>query len=582
MPRTRSTGLPAPAWSRGGALLLVWGLLQSADLADAGLDLGRTLDAVPAVAGFTQFGHILLGQVMVVAAAAIIVRRWPAGALSLSAAALLLQAGHGHAWSMEDAPDMLLVAGPVHLLAAGAWLGGLLPLLIIVRRSTPRAGALAARWFSPLGKACVVGIVLSSAVQFWALIGGLPGLVGTAYGWVAGAKLGLLGALFAFAVANRYQLAPALLRATPDLARRRLARAIAVQTGFGLATVLAAGVLSNLPPAIHEQPAWPFSLRPSLAVMADADLASEVWIGAVLLAGAGAALLALLWRPMRRPIAATGAVLCAALLAWLAAPHLSLLLVEAYPTSYYTSPTAFAATSIVEGAALYLDHCARCHGVQGRGDGPDAAGLPTPPADLTAAHLWEHSDGELYWWLLHGIAAPDGTPAMPGTEGVLSDDQRWALIDAIRARNAGLAARGSDAWPQPVEVPEFSLTCPKRGILTTEDLRGRVLYLTAGPATPLPQGMRDAALPVVLTQRQGLDHPPVCASADPAAWDALAIVTGQPPDRLAGTRVLVGRDGTLHEYKTGSDAATWDDPGALAAAVAKSTSPAGSARHHHH
>lgn len=35
------------------------------------------------------------------------------------------------------------------------------------------------------------------------------------------------------------------------------------------------------------------------------------------------------------------------------------------------------------GEELYLANCASCHGVQGRGDGPLAAGLARPPADLT-------------------------------------------------------------------------------------------------------------------------------------------------------------------------------------------------------
>jgi mono/diheme cytochrome c family protein len=35
------------------------------------------------------------------------------------------------------------------------------------------------------------------------------------------------------------------------------------------------------------------------------------------------------------------------------------------------------------GEVLYLRHCAACHGESGRGDGPVAASLQTPPADLT-------------------------------------------------------------------------------------------------------------------------------------------------------------------------------------------------------
>ena len=598
-PQAAETARPLASLARGSllaaaVLLPVWGLLQSADLADAGSDLRRALAAVPVVLESTQFGHVLLAQFLAVSAAAWAVRRHPRTALGLSAAALLLQAGHGHAWSMEGGPSLLLLAGALHLLAAGAWVGGLWPLLVVVRAMPPRVGALAARWFSPLGKACVAGMVLSSAVQFAGLVGGLPGLVGTAYGWTVGAKLGLLGVLFAFAVANRYRLAPALMRGAPEAARRRLLRAIAVQTGFGVLTVLAAGILSSLSPAVHEQPDWPFPLRPSLVAMADADLASEVWTGAAMLAGSAGALLALLWQPMRRRALSAGMLAMSGLLAWLAAPHLSLLLVEAYPTSYYTSPTGFTAASVVQGMALYPQHCARCHGAEGRGDGPDAVRLPVPPADLTAAHLWDHSDGEMFWWLLHGMEAPDGSQAMPGFAGVLSDEQRWALIDAVRARNAGLALRSGE-WPQPTALPGFSLACPgaakswrdlRRDSLTTDDLRGRVLYLVAErPGAPPPNPAGAGVLPIVLTREEEPDRP-ACASADPAAWDALAAVTGQSPDKLAGSRVLVDANGWMRAFKAGPDAAAWDDPGAFAAAVkaiaAAPITATGGEGHRHH
>ena len=36
-----------------------------------------------------------------------------------------------------------------------------------------------------------------------------------------------------------------------------------------------------------------------------------------------------------------------------------------------------------EGAALYAENCAQCHGASGKGDGPWAAGMEPPPADLT-------------------------------------------------------------------------------------------------------------------------------------------------------------------------------------------------------
>jgi mono/diheme cytochrome c family protein len=36
------------------------------------------------------------------------------------------------------------------------------------------------------------------------------------------------------------------------------------------------------------------------------------------------------------------------------------------------------------GAPLFVRHCAACHGVGGRGDGPAAEAMRKPPADLTA------------------------------------------------------------------------------------------------------------------------------------------------------------------------------------------------------
>ena len=41
------------------------------------------------------------------------------------------------------------------------------------------------------------------------------------------------------------------------------------------------------------------------------------------------------------------------------------------------------AAAVPDGAALYQSYCASCHGAGGQGDGPAAAGLSVPPADLT-------------------------------------------------------------------------------------------------------------------------------------------------------------------------------------------------------
>lgn len=101
-------------------------------------------------------------------------------------------------------------------------------------------------------------------------------------------------------------------------------------------------------------------------------------------------------------------------------------------------------------------------------------------------------------------------------------------------------------------------------------------------APPKPAGA--GVFPIVLT-REEPDHP-ACASTDPAAWDALAAVTGQSPDRLAGSKVLVDANGWMRAFKAGPDAAAWDDPDAFAAAVraigAAPITAAGGEEHRHH
>jgi mono/diheme cytochrome c family protein len=46
------------------------------------------------------------------------------------------------------------------------------------------------------------------------------------------------------------------------------------------------------------------------------------------------------------------------------------------------------------GAELFAKYCAACHGTDGKGHGPAAARLPTPPQDMTTAKFWQRADVE--------------------------------------------------------------------------------------------------------------------------------------------------------------------------------------------
>jgi mono/diheme cytochrome c family protein len=47
-------------------------------------------------------------------------------------------------------------------------------------------------------------------------------------------------------------------------------------------------------------------------------------------------------------------------------------------------------TPATSGKQMYVNYCAPCHGVEGRGQGPVAPALKTPPADLTVLSRNNH------------------------------------------------------------------------------------------------------------------------------------------------------------------------------------------------
>ncbi|MHA2428383.1 MAG: c-type cytochrome [Candidatus Hermodarchaeia archaeon] len=84
--------------------------------------------------------------------------------------------------------------------------------------------------------------------------------------------------------------------------------------------------------------------------------------------------------------------------------------------------------SIDIGAELYANSCALCHGETGEGDGPGASGLAVPPADLHEDHVQGLTDGALFYIISH--SAPDSP--MPAWEDVLTEDERWHLVNFLR------------------------------------------------------------------------------------------------------------------------------------------------------
>ena len=91
------------------------------------------------------------------------------------------------------------------------------------------------------------------------------------------------------------------------------------------------------------------------------------------------------------------------------------------------NPIAMTEESIERGGTLFAEHCAACHGPEGRGDGDQLADVNVLRSDLTAPHLFDHTEGELHWWITYGI----GGTLMPGFEEQLIDEDIWHLVNYV-------------------------------------------------------------------------------------------------------------------------------------------------------
>jgi putative copper resistance protein D len=521
------------AWCLGLAVAsgVLWLAVKATEMSGLPLAGAMNRETLGAVLTETLFGRIWTVRLVIAAAlgaALFFARRDGAaldGACALLAGCLLATlAWAGHA-AAEQGSDRVVHLGSdaLHLLAAGAWLGALWPLarLLALARRAADAQALefaarVTRRFSSVGIVCVGALVATGVANAWYTVGSVPALFGTGYGRLLLAKLVLFAAMIAFAARNRLRWTPGLSGASAPLALRRLGRNAIAETSLGLALLGVVGALGATVPALHAQTVWPFPYTVS-------D-----------------------WR-----------------------------IVPAYPSTYFQSPVRYTADSIARGEPLYRRHCEACHGAEGHGDGPAVASLPTRPPDLTQ-HWYHHREGDLLWWLEHGIA---GTP-MPGFGARIGEDRLWDLLTFLRAQADAEYAKEMDSgvgdW-RPIAAPDFDFQIGERPQESLQGLRGKaamLLVFYAGPAgdarlralLAAERELRRAGVRVVAMQMKG---PPLPAGArpegnwmiadpEPQVAAAYALFRGTPAPITEEVEFLVDRDGYLRARWTPGEKPDWN------------------------
>ncbi len=104
------------------------------------------------------------------------------------------------------------------------------------------------------------------------------------------------------------------------------------------------------------------------------------------------------------------------------------------PSQYrgQTSTVALTEESIREGATLYADNCARCHGPTGGGDGEAGRALNPSPALLSHMIRMPMAVDEYLLWTVSEGGEALGTD-MPAFKDVLTQEEIWQVIAFMRA-----------------------------------------------------------------------------------------------------------------------------------------------------
>ena len=166
----------------------------------------------------TRFGSVWLWQILLAWISVVVLMLRPHRGIPvlfiLCAAQFLLMAGVGHAAMREGIMGALQRTNhAVHLLCAGAWIGGLLPFAYCLRLAKGRwreTAIFTMMRFSRYGHLAVAGVILSGIANAWLIQGTL--ITDTAYGQLLLVKCALVALMVAIAVANRYVLVPRMAK----------------------------------------------------------------------------------------------------------------------------------------------------------------------------------------------------------------------------------------------------------------------------------------------------------------------------------------------------------------------------------
>lgn len=225
---------------------LIWLGLITASMAGS-WPAALELSTVQLVLGKTFFGqvwtwHLIVNGLLVIA----LITPWKTPRLPLLTLLLMTLAPVGHGAMLDGLSGQLLILNQVvHLICVGAWLGGLLLLVLILRQPHRVELAPVLRRFSGVGYGLVSGLLVTGLINVRVLTGQLwPTPLFSGFALILLIKVMLVLGMLALALLNRLRL---------DNGEQRLGSlkaSVMLEWLLGVCAVAAVSLLGTLPPMV--------------------------------------------------------------------------------------------------------------------------------------------------------------------------------------------------------------------------------------------------------------------------------------------------------------------------------------------
>jgi copper transport protein len=380
----------------------------------------------------------------------------------LTLAVLLTFSLKSHAAALES--PLAVTMDWFHITAMSVWMGGLLPLFLLLLQTKLPAHLLVPK-FSRLALTCVAILAISGLYSAFIQVRSIEALTSTIYGLALSTKSVFFAFLVGLGAVNLLVLSPRLKRSS-EKTSRWLRNTVRIELTIGFLVLALAGLITGVSPsfeALQSRQRMGF-----IGAYEDQGVKIDLWIAPARVGENAIAVdvhnlgrsdqepqILLRLQPIDVDLGVTQVAASSnggprytvngSYLNIAGNWEVEVILrqqgvndirhvfkVQVRPSliaANLNNPVPATVGSISSGETLYEQYCLHCHGIRGKGDGPAGRALRPPPADLTVHTApGVHPDGQLFEWITNGYPGS----VMPAFNEKLTDVQRWDLVNYIR------------------------------------------------------------------------------------------------------------------------------------------------------